>query len=402
MNIVLHKHFLNLALLLSMMGMSIQQVAALELVVSQNGAGSTSEVAVEEVDAVVVQQTNDTSVETVIDVTQHTGDNVIDGSTGSESTIVTGDIVEDISIEHEVNESSVDVSDCCGNDETQILIVGNGKQSTNSVSANSSNVVNVVVTQTSSIEQTYKSESSTGGNTIKDTSGGDAHIETGDIDAQLSIETKQNSAHVEVDCCSDAGTFIKIANNGDGSINRVVSVNTNVFDILISQSQKLVTALLADYDTGNNYLSNVTGGTQTIITGDIAVAASVSDEGSTSTVEVTDSSDHSCDPNTPPSDNDSPEDPVIVPPIGGGTRGGNGGGSGGDAGGTGSDNTSSPGSGIGGSVLGMAQSMLPATGADGMLAFLIANILTLFFGCYLRLRSGRSPALKPLLVYAYI
>jgi hypothetical protein len=94
------------------------------------------------------------------------------------------------------------------------------------------------------------------------------------------------------------------------------------------------------------------------------------------------------DPNTPnppdPTDPPDPQPPVDPNPP----NTDNGGGTGGNSG---SSNNSD--SGTGGSVLGASTgSILPATGNSQQLWLLIANILTFLLGCYLRLRSGRSPA----------
>lgn len=383
MNRILKTSLLRLAIVAVGMIVPLEQATALEILVTGNGASSQQAVVVAaEKDANVSQQ-NDTTADTEVLSSHNTGSNTISDTTGSVSSITTGDISEVVAISTEANSNSAVVNQCCAQD-TVVKVTNNGAGSTNDVDMAISRTLGVSTHQQAIIRQSHVSNGETGNNHIDDTTGAESTIETGSIVTDHDLSVDVNRSVVSAQVPGEGITTIKIAGNGTDSVTLVSYTSNKVFDILVQHSEELVNSIIADYSTGNNFINGLTGGSALIITGDISSEASSSTTGSTSAVSLTDVSCSTDDPGDGPGDvYVTPPNTTVTSPAVSST------------GSSGSDSTAS--NAVGGAILGMTESLLPSTGADSLYAFLIANILMLVFGCYLRLRSGRAPAIRVVL-----
>jgi hypothetical protein len=354
-------------------------VLALEISIEGNGAGADSTVAVQEASTTTVQQTNETSVNNQVEVTADTGNNEASGN-GGDTQITTGDVTADTNISNSVNQSQIDSTCCPGPGETTVTVSGNGAGSANTVDLTTGTSTNVTVIQNATITNIINGMAVTGRNLATDNQG-NVYIETGDIRGNVNILNGVNTARIEVAQTADGSVMIKIVGNGSGSVNTILYQNTNEINITKHEEADIFNTIGFEFITGEN-IANGNSGDVTIKTGDIVFEANIANDPVNDNVIKVD-----CCPEKPVTPPIPPIPPI--PPVNPPTPPNDGGNSGGGS----SSSSSSSSSGVGGAgqVLGET---LPATGSLDMLLMFIANIFLLLLGCYLRLRSGRAPAIS--------
>jgi len=104
-------------------------IYAVELVISDNGSGSSNQIQVQSDALVEIEQTNEADVTNSVGTNANTGNNEISGSQG-EVVIDTGDISANVLIDNSLNDSVV-TTQCCQS-EGSAEITGNGTGSKNS------------------------------------------------------------------------------------------------------------------------------------------------------------------------------------------------------------------------------------------------------------------------------
>jgi hypothetical protein len=354
-------------------------VRSIEINLSGNGSGSQSVVVTDVSQQTNVTQSNQTSEATSVDIVADTGSNQISGSSG-EATIITGDVSQETQVSTKVNSSEVSVGCCESN--IGIIITGNGEDSHNQVDVSLSKQTGVTINQSSDSHIEVKKSSSSGGNSIKGSSG-DALIITGSIESETDVKRVVNTASVETGCCDEVGLSAKIGANGSGTTNLIRYEDYVRRTIVINNIDLSQVNVIELATTGDNHLIDNLGDA-TIITGGILLKTYLSTDANNSKVALcTDCSDDTPEgPQDPedPDDSENPDDTQYNPPAISGPTGGS---SSGNSGSSISTNL--------GEVLGTVGDILPQTGSWTLL-FFIANILTFLLGCYLRLHSGRSPA----------
>lgn len=358
-------------------------VKALEIAITDNGGGSTSEVVVEQTNNTTVEQTNQTSVNNDVQVEAQTGANTASGNTG-ETTVETGDINTQVDISNTVNDSVVDTP-CCstqGNN-TQVLITGNGGDSTNIAAVTTTNATIVTINQQAEIKNFISGSAVTGRNTVSDNQG-NVLINTGTVHASVNLINKANNGNITVAQNQAGDTLLKIAGNGEGSNNTIAYSTNNSANVYIDELSDIVNRIGFELITGENKADD-NNGDVTIKTGDVYLTVNVENE-TNKDIVVVDCCDKDGDTKPPEPPIKPPEPPIKPPeppqpPVS----------SGGGGGGSGSNNGSNS-AGVGGAVLGASDEMLPATGTFDSLLMTIASVFFLLLGGYLRLRSGRSPS----------
>ena len=136
-------------------------VHALEIEMSGNGSESSSEIQVAVEQETTVEQSYEANVENDVNTEANTGDNEASGNTGEETNISTGDIQNQVEVTNEVNSSTVQTQDCC-QDNTSLVIEGNGADSENSIDYSQSQETNVQVIQEADIQNSITGNSNTG------------------------------------------------------------------------------------------------------------------------------------------------------------------------------------------------------------------------------------------------
>ena len=139
-----------LILLLCIILVFAPNTKALELVISNNGTGSVSEVSVQTQNAITVEQVNEGEVDNNVSTSSNTGENLLSANTGSNVTVTTGDSHQDINIENSLNQLLMD-SNCCSS-EKEANISGNGNDSTNTINLSQSDRETFSLVQTAIIQ----------------------------------------------------------------------------------------------------------------------------------------------------------------------------------------------------------------------------------------------------------
>ena len=257
--------FLALGLLL-IFGQGPTMAYALEIVVSDNGSGSESEVQLTQDTETNVTQTNEANVANDVDVSANTGDNEASDNTGGNVAIETGDVTENISVDNSVNSSVVETG-CCPQEVTA-TISGNGADSENEIDLEIENETQISINQLAYITNNIQGTANTGGNTANDNTGGNVSIETGSIHIAGGIQNGPiNSASVSGGT-GGGDISAKIWGNGADSDNSIDADLDFDSDIFLNFKSDIDNFVNWDLNTGENQ-ANGNNGNVSILTGDI-------------------------------------------------------------------------------------------------------------------------------------
>src|SRR3989344_2641695 len=355
-----------------------------EIIVSNNGDGSSSSVSVNSNNSSNVTQTNDTQVNNDVITDADTGSNQTSSNNG-DSSINTGDVTVTTSINNEdINTNMEDkIGTCgvvCGTDgESTVSISGNGSNSLSSIDLGLSNNADIKQTNSANVTNNVGVKANTGYNTANNNNG-DVRIETGNITAITAILNKNINLNIDPILSPFGALSVSISGNGDGSVNGIVLFFGNKLNYNGSNNTTIVNNVTHDLNTGEN-IANGNNGAVLIATGDIMSVVTIGNE------------NINCNIFNSPINSCFPTGGIIPPPGGGPTTP--------PSTPPGSDNPSgtppSPTS-VGsspGQVLGAAiGNVLPATGGYWMLLMTILCLTLFLLGGYLRFGSGISPPLN--------
>lgn len=372
----MNKYKLLVALLsLSVLPITARTVAAEEFSISDNGSGSSSDVAISVDNSAQVNQSNNSDVVNTITTDTNTGGNSADGNTGENTAINTGDSSTGVAVANQLNESHVE-NGCCSAPADTAEITGNGQNSSNAISYGVNTNTNTNVTNTASITTNIFGKATTGNNSASNNNG-NVSITTGSIKVQEKVVNTANNSSVHTVSSLKGGFTLKIGGNGGGSSNNIILFEDDTQSIYVNNVADIFNNSVWDLMTGNNTADD-NNGDVVIKTGDIDLAVLLENSVNNNTVTV----DCDCDKNPEP-EKPTEGNPPSSNPGNGGNGGNNGGGGNGGVGG-------GPGSILGAMTGG---NVLPATGNPWILLAILGNLMMLLFGTALRLRSGRSPSL---------
>jgi hypothetical protein len=243
--------------------------AANELVITGNGADSNSDVQLSTENNTSVVQNNDAKVTNSISIVGDTGSNRLNKNTGGMVRTITGDALSGVQVSNMLNSNSAEVG-CCEGGDTEVLVDGNGADTTNNARVRDSRNTEMFQINNSEVKNDVETELSTGDNTASKNTGGDVVTLTGDAESVVMLETTGNSNTATMGGNNgDAGSVgARIVGNGADSKNRV-NLDLNR-DVLLTQFNdarvlnKVGTALV----TGDNRTNKNTGGEVHVETGD--------------------------------------------------------------------------------------------------------------------------------------
>lgn len=358
---------------------STSVVRADELVITGNGAGSTSEVSNSSQQNTNVTQSNNLDSNTNITTDANTGDNNASGNTGGTNDIHTGNVTADVNIESSGNSNSSD-SGCCQTPSENIAIIsGNGAASNNNLDITAVSLTNIYGNNSANITNIISGNINTGNNSASNNNNGNSTIKTGNILVSEKIVNgplNLNDA-VSINNVNKRGYEIKILENGAYSFNKININENNTTNVNVKNLFDVLNESLWILNTGHNEASNNTGGNVKIFTGDIDfIADIVNGPINVNSVKITCCESKESEqqtPTTPPPPTTSVESKPSETKTSDGSKGG--------------------------SVLAAAVGqILPITGNYNLLLFLIGNVAMLLMGTILRLRSGRSPGILKVIV----
>lgn len=159
---------------------------------------------------------------------------------------------------------------------TDLTISGNGSDSENKIYVDTTSTNSIAQTNNATVTNSISSNSSTGGNTAMDNTGGDVKVLTGDAKSLTTVANMLNSNQASVNCCDTGTGSVKISGNGADSYNKVDLDQINTNSIKQDNNALVTNTVDANAQTGGNTAKDNTGGSVTIGTGDATVGVDVS------------------------------------------------------------------------------------------------------------------------------
>lgn len=159
----------------------------------------------------------------------------------------------------------------------EIVISGNGSDSSNQVQVQSSNTTSITQNNTANVDNNVNSTANSGNNSAS-SNNGDSTVKTGDTSSTTTVNNQNiNTNSSDVSCGCQADSSITISGNGAGSINNVFVTNST--STLISQNNTAIISnnINANANTGNNNAS-YNNGSSSILTGSIYASTDVNNK----------------------------------------------------------------------------------------------------------------------------
>lgn len=158
---------------------------------------------------------------------------------------------------------------------TELLVTGNGAEAESEIKFSQTTTTALVQSNVADVNNSVKTESSTGGNSANDNTGGDVIIRTGDAKAYTTIENSLNQNFAELDCCEAQDVEVTISGNGYRSENDVELDLEDTKGIFQTNVAGVTNDVETKAKTGYNDANRTTGGDVTIRTGDATAVTDV-------------------------------------------------------------------------------------------------------------------------------
>lgn len=271
-------------------------VYATDITVSGNGSESINTAVVAQTDTTEVSQSNDAAVSTTVSQNANTGSNSLSGENGSVSSIQTGNIATTSQIDTSVNQNTAQTECCTSPSQSSTEISGNGSESNNTSQVSETNNIQLTQQNNATIKNTVSGTANTGGNTSKNNSGS-VTITTGDITTSVSVSNISNSSVAHMP--SQVYDFLSsITSNGSDSLNTSQFKYVKNRVLIQNNTANYGNTISVDANTGGNSAAE-TNGIIEILTGDIWMNVTITNEANTNTLDVI------C--------KDVPDDPPVTP-----------------------------------------------------------------------------------------
>ncbi len=259
------------------------------VLISENGVQSDNDVNLNGGRTTALNQTNNANINNFVDSNAKTGKNDANRNTGGDVSVYTGNALSDVKIANAANQNYARVGSngAAGqNSGSDVLIIGNGDSSDNTVTLNDYDSVALAQLNNSNISNAVYSSALTGYNDANRNTGGEVKIDTGNATTKTKVTNDANFNVASIDDCGCAvGSFLKIAGNGVDSDN----------DITANEGSTTVASMLNVGDLGNfvyptsktgdnesdRNTGGVYGGDPAIFTGDASNEATVHNSGNT-------------------------------------------------------------------------------------------------------------------------
>ena len=250
--------------------------AATTIEISGNGTYSNNDATVTTTNTTTVVQSNDANISNNVDVDADTGKNDANDNTGGDVSIETGDVDTEVTVSNTVNSNSANV-DCCPTGDTEVLISGNGSDSTNKVKLDQDTDTTLFQDNDAYIYNKVDVDGNTGKNDANDNTGGSVEVTTGDVDTKVAISNagNVNSAQIGDDSSGGGSVSAWITGNGTGSYNKIKLDLDNSTFLAQSNNAYIHNDVDVDGNTGKNDANDNTGGDVMIDTGDVDVDVDV-------------------------------------------------------------------------------------------------------------------------------
>ena len=256
-------------------------VFASTILITGNGSDTKNEVVVGQNSTTAVTQSNTASVTNNINATSSTGKNDADDNTGGDVSIETGDAKTEVSVENTLNSNTAEV-DCCGANDFDVEISGNGTYSDNKVELdiNKDQDSALVVEQANSakVDNRVDAKAKTGGNDAEDNTGGSVSVKTGDATTSVTLGTmaNTNSAKVGGAGTGQGGSLSAMITGNGSDTDNLIDLDLDSWMYLVQgNAAGVLNDVYAKSSTGGNDADDNTGGEVEIETGDAEATVEV-------------------------------------------------------------------------------------------------------------------------------
>lgn len=253
--------------------------ASVSLEVSGNGADSVNTAASSVTTTTSVVQSNTANISNNVNADASSGGNRVDDTTSGDVTVRTGDARVAVGQNNTVNANVANVDGCCQNTNADVLVAGNGADSSNAVSLGLSNTTAVFQDNVANINNNVDADARTGRNNVDGTTGGDVLVDTGDATVVTLIENTANlnSLRVGGGLGNAQGGLVsaRILGNGADSVNTIALGVQKSLTAVQDNYASIENDVDADASTGGNNVDDSTGGDSAIFTGDAVVEVGI-------------------------------------------------------------------------------------------------------------------------------
>lgn len=157
----------------------------------------------------------------------------------------------------------------------EIVVSGNGSESSSEVNVSQSTNTNVESTNTATVDNNVQTNANTGDNSVSDNTGGNTQVQTGSISTTTNIQNAANTSIVTVNnCCESGSTNVTVAGNGSGSSNNATVSTSQTNNVNISNAANITNNISINANTGGN-TANDNSGNVFLKTGSISVYNSI-------------------------------------------------------------------------------------------------------------------------------
>jgi hypothetical protein len=261
--------------------------AATTITVSGNGSDSNNKVNTDMTNTQTVVQNNNANINNNVSANASTGGNTANRNTGGNVAIDTGDASTKVKVENTVNKNVADLS-CCLQQDTDILVSGNGDKSKNKVDVDETTTTSVFQDNYANIKNKVDADATSGKNDANRNTGGNVSVTTGDADTVVKVKNQANVNAVRigsVDGAQAGSVSLTVKGNGSDSKNKIdFDLNKN---LTTTQDNvlNLVNWVDADATTGKNDANRNTGGNVSVDTGDAATGVGIDNKANFNVVE---------------------------------------------------------------------------------------------------------------------
>ena len=234
-----------------------------DVLISGNGTRSENNVVLDQGGETFVTQVNVADVTNAVSVASATGDNNANNNTGGDVSVETGDAKATVKLSTDANANSARVGDDSllgDGGSLSARIIGNGSFTDNDINLTAGSLTTITQTNSADITNAVGIASDTGGNDANNNTGGDASVDTGNVDVDVTVDNMTNFNFADAGCGCLMDVLAKIADNGTSSENAIgAEIGDELFATQVNGGEGVDNVVSAASDTGDNNANNNTG-----------------------------------------------------------------------------------------------------------------------------------------------
>lgn len=252
---------------------------AVTIEVSGNGSDSTSTVGTSLTNTTTVVQSNTANISNNVNADASSGGNRVDGTTGGNVTLRTGDSSVGVGITNTANSNTASVNGLGQNNNADVLVAGNGSDSSNAVSLGLSNTTAAFQNNVANFDNNVNADARTGRNRVDDTTGGDVLVDTGNASVVTLLNNTANANSLRIGnglgSAQGGSVSARVIGNGADSVNTIGLSAQKSLTAVQNNYASIQNDVDADASTGGNDIDESTGGDSAIFTGDATVEVGI-------------------------------------------------------------------------------------------------------------------------------